>query len=344
MRVLGLYGSPRKHGNTDRLHDMLLSELGERGAEVKRLRIHDIDVKPCLEYTVCEKTGHCPIEDDMETTVIPAIRKADLVTVSTPVFFYGVPAGLKALIDRSQILWARKNRLGLRDPAAHRRRGFLLSAGATTGEQLFTGIRLTVEYFFDAISAEYSGDLVYRSVEGRGDIEEIATLNEEVRAAAESLFQAPRRRILVASPRSGASALAAAAALREAAGIGDDIASLGPVPGPEERRDLESSAGEMGLDLLSQALDYTIVGGGGTGLPEAVPDGESGGWAPKNFDFTVVPGNGEDLHGRITPLLAEYGISGGTITSWNPPSEGENFLSGCRKAAPEFLDSLSRQS
>jgi len=104
MRVLGLYGSPRKHGNTDRLQDMLLSELGERGAEVKRLRIHDIDVKPCFEYTVCEKTGHCPI-------------------------------------DRSQILWARKNRLGLRDPAAHRRRGFLLSAGATTGEQLFTGIR-----------------------------------------------------------------------------------------------------------------------------------------------------------------------------------------------------------
>ncbi|MFW5768613.1 MAG: flavodoxin family protein [Spirochaetota bacterium] len=343
MRVLGLYGSPRKHGNTDRLHDMLLNELGERGAEVKRLRIHDIDVKPCFEYTACEKTGHCPIEDDMETTVIPSIRKADLVTVSTPVFFYGVTAGLKALIDRSQILWARKNRLGLRDPAAHRRRGFLLSAGATNGEQLFTGIRLTVEYFFDAISAEYSGDLVYRSVEGRGDIEEIATLHEEVRAAAESLFQPPRRRILVASPRSGASALAAAAALREAAESGDDIASLGPVPGPEERRDLESAAGEMGLDLFSQTLDYTIEDGG-TGLPEEVPDGASDGWAPQNFDFTVVLGNGEDLHRRITLLIDAYGISGGTVTSWNPPSQGEKFFSGCRKAASGFLDSLGRQS
>ena len=325
MRIIGLYGSPRKGGNTDRLHDMLLNELEERGAQVKRLRIHEVDVKPCLEYTACEKTGRCPIDDDMETLVVPALRKADLITVSTPVFFYGVTAGLKALIDRSQILWARKNRLGLRDPVAHRRRGFLLSAGATTGDQLFTGIRLTVEYFFDAVSAEYAGDLVYRSVEGRGDIEKVSALEEEVRAAAERLYRPPGRRILVASPRSGASALAAASALREAAPGGDDIASLGPVPDPEELKELESSAGEMGLDLLSETLDFTFP-------REDAADV----WAPKHFDFTVVLGTASRIE--------DSDISGGKIISWKPPSAGEDFLVRCRKGAPEFLESLSRQS
>lgn len=342
MRILGLYGSPRKRGNTERIHDMLLTDLGERGAEIMRLRVHDTDVAPCLEYTSCEKKGRCPIEDDMERVVIPALRKADLITVSTPVFFYGVPAGLKALIDRTQITWARKNRLKLSDPAAAWRRGFLISAGATTGEHLFTGVRLTVEYFFDAISAAYDGDLVYRSVEERGDIEGIDSLEADIRAAGEDLFRAPGRRILVASPRSGASALAAAAVLREASGGKDDLFSLGPEIGTAERRDIDTASREEGFDLLSETLDYRID-------PEA--GGESGGvsggegWTPRSFDYTVTPGTGEDDRTGIGNLLEESGISPGRLIRWEALRDDDQRIPGLlprlRERAGSFLASLS---
>lgn len=334
MRVLGIYGSPRKRGNTERLHDMLLKTLEERGGLVKRIRVHDVDVEPCLEYTACEKTGRCPIEDDMETVVIPALRRADLVIVSTPVFFYGVPAGLKSLIDRAQILWARKNRLNLRDPAAGRRRGFLLAAGATTGERLFTGIRLTVEYFFDAIDAEYVGDLAYRSVEGRRDIETVDTLADDLESVADTLFRETKRRILVVSPQSGARALAASAALREVAGEHDDLASLGPAVDNEERRALDEAGKGAGIDLLSLPLDYR-------------PDRDvvSDGWAPGEYDFTVTLASDSDAAVHARRFLENSGISGGRMVEWDPARGGEvgamaPFLTVCREEARNFLDSL----
>ena len=341
MRVLGLYGSPRKKGNTEGLHDRLLQELELRGAAVKRLRVHDMDVNPCLEYTACERTGRCPIEDDMEKVVIPALRKADLVTVSSPVFFYGVPAGLKALIDRSQILWARKYRLKLRDPAAGLRRAFLLAAGATSGENLFTGIRLTAEYFFDAIDASYAGDLVYRSVEMRGDIGGVKTLSEDLRAAADDLFRETSRRILVVSPRSGASALAAAAAVREVSGIGVDVVSLGPRLAGDDRVYLDGAGRAEGLDLFSETLDYTFERTGPGG--KAPEDRESGAadWTAGRYDFVVVAGAGGNAASRTESLLEECGLTGGKIVPWNPSEKGGSILASYRKAARNFVESLS---
>jgi len=198
MLVLGLQGSPRKKSNTDFLLSLFLEEARNLGARTEKVEVCSRHIEPCKEFTTCERKGFCPIKDDMDPEIYSLLREAEVVVPASPVFFYNVTAQLKALIDRSQTLWARKYRLNLSDPKRSTRKGFMLCQGATKGKNLFVGIDLTARYFFDAVGAEYAGSLYYWQIENRGDMEKHPTVREDVRSAVQSLI-APymqRRRIL----------------------------------------------------------------------------------------------------------------------------------------------------
>jgi len=171
IRVLGLFGSPRRGGNTEILLEEALKGAEKEGAKVERLYLSDFTLTPCKECHGCDRTGNCVILDDMQN-VYPRLLEADIVILASPIFFYGVTAWAKALIDRSQAFWARKYLL--KDPSlgkeGKKRKGFFISVGATKGPRVFEGAVLTVKYFFDVLNAEYVGDLVFRGVEAKGDI------------------------------------------------------------------------------------------------------------------------------------------------------------------------------
>jgi multimeric flavodoxin WrbA len=171
VKVLGLYGSPRRGGNTELLLEEALKGAEKEGAEVERIYLSDFTITPCKECHGCDNTGNCVILDDMEK-IYPKLLEADVLILASPIFFYGVTAWAKALIDRSQALWARKYLI--KDPTlgkeGKKRKGFFISVGATKGQKVFEGAILTVKYFFDVLNAEYVGELLYRGVEAKGDI------------------------------------------------------------------------------------------------------------------------------------------------------------------------------
>lgn len=171
-----------------------MSALADEGIFTQVVDVPRRNIEPCREITVCEKKGYCPIDDDMGREIYGLLRKADIVVAATPVFFYGVSAQLKALIDRCQTLWARRYMLKLKDPGLPMRRGYLLAVGATGGKQLFDGIHLTAKYFFDGISADYGGGLTYRRIEGRGDINDQPGLENDITRAAGELAKGLTRR------------------------------------------------------------------------------------------------------------------------------------------------------
>ncbi len=186
MFILGLQGSPRITGNTGILLSAFLAEAGSLGAHTKRLDVARMSITPCQECGTCEKEGFCPIDDDMQQ-IYPLLRSADLIVLATPIFFYGATAQMKALIDRSQALWARKYIHRLSDPGRKWRHGFLLSLGATKGKNLFDGVSLTAKYFFDAVGAHFKGSLTYRQVEGPGEIKQHTTALTDARERARAL-------------------------------------------------------------------------------------------------------------------------------------------------------------
>ena len=194
MKVLGLLGSPRKGGNTDLLLEEALKGAEAEGAETQLLRLSDLDIMPCRECLSCYDQGKCIILDDMEK-IYPKLLEADIIILASPVFFYGVTAWVKALVDRCQALWARK--YVLKDPylgkEGKKRRGFLISVGGTKGEKVFDGAILTVRYFFDVLNADYAGELVFRQIDAKGDILKHASALHEAYEAGKRLVLDFRR-------------------------------------------------------------------------------------------------------------------------------------------------------
>ena len=187
LKVLGLFGSPRRDGNTDLLLEETLKGAETERAEVERIHLSDFTITPCKECHGCDQTGNCVILDDMEN-IYPKLIEADIIILASPIFFYGITAWAKALIDRSQAIWARKYLL--KDPSmgkgGRKKRGFFISVGATKGQKVFEGAILTAKYFFDALNAEYVGELVFRGVDAKGDI-----LKQQ--GALQEAFEAGRR-------------------------------------------------------------------------------------------------------------------------------------------------------
>ena len=169
MKVLGIMGSPRRQSNTDILLDKALEGAAEAGAEVEKVLISKLKITPCLEIYACLKDGNCSIKDDMRE-LYDKLVEADHVILASPIFFYGITAQAKALVDRSQALWVRKHVLKTLGEDKRERRGLFISVGATKGEKLFDGAVLTVKYFFDAVDVKYAGDLLIKGVDDRGEI------------------------------------------------------------------------------------------------------------------------------------------------------------------------------
>ena len=91
VRVLGIFGSPRKDGNTERLLEEALKGAEQAGAMVDRLRLADLNISPCRECHGCDLTGQCIIQDDM-LNVFPKLLEADILILASPIFFYGITA------------------------------------------------------------------------------------------------------------------------------------------------------------------------------------------------------------------------------------------------------------
>lgn len=173
MKILGIMGSPRIKGNTDVLLDQALEGARSQGAEVEKIIIDKLNIAPCREYYGCARDGNCVIRDDMDE-VYPKLLSADGVIIASPMFFYGLSAQVKALIDRCQALWARKHILK-QNLSGSGRKGAFIAVGATKGKNLFNGSILTVKYFFEAIGVEYSDELLVYGVDRKGEIREHPT-------------------------------------------------------------------------------------------------------------------------------------------------------------------------
>jgi multimeric flavodoxin WrbA len=179
MKVLALYGSPRKEGNTSLLLKELIKGLKEKGAEATEVEICNLTIHPCVADYSCAETGKCFLEDDMQE-IYQHFIEHDCIVVAAPIFFYNVNAQTKTLIDRSQALWARKYML--KQPLSTtggKKKGVFISVGATKGSKLFDGTVLTIKYFFDAIDAKLYKSLLYKNVDAAGDIQKHPTALKE---------------------------------------------------------------------------------------------------------------------------------------------------------------------
>ena len=99
MNILVLTGSPREHGNSNTLASHFIRGASEAGHTVTRFDAALKNVHPCIACNSCGMNGPCVFKDDFEF-VREHIIPADLVAFVTPMYYFGISAQLKAVIDR----------------------------------------------------------------------------------------------------------------------------------------------------------------------------------------------------------------------------------------------------
>ncbi len=188
MKILGIYGSPRKEGNTSHLLREFLKGAKNNGGKITEISLCDKNILPCVADYSCAKTGKCFLKDDMRD-IYKQLTEHDCIVVAAPIFFYSVNAQTKSLIDRCQVFWARK--YILKQPMSDvevKRRGVFISTGATKGAKLFDGALLTMQYFFDVLNAEFYKSLLYKNIDAEGDIIKHPTALKEAYELGQSLL------------------------------------------------------------------------------------------------------------------------------------------------------------
>lgn len=170
-KIVAIYGSPRRSGNTATLLKQAVKGARDAGAEVREFVLRDLKMSPCLEIYKCKESGRCAIQDDFQI-IHDEMLAADGMILASPIFFYTVSAHTKILMDRCQSCWVKKYWID-KTPFGKRplkRKGLFISVGATRGKKLFDGALLTVRYFFDVLDMGLWRSLLYRSLDFEGDI------------------------------------------------------------------------------------------------------------------------------------------------------------------------------
>jgi multimeric flavodoxin WrbA len=103
VKIVTLQGSPRKNGNTAKVLFWIEEELVTLGHDIECVLLNTKNLKGCLACGKCKEkpdTVGCIQTDDIPE-ILKKMTKAELVLFASPLYFWGVTAQLKNVIDRT---------------------------------------------------------------------------------------------------------------------------------------------------------------------------------------------------------------------------------------------------
>lgn len=99
-KVLVLDGSTRKMGNTSILLENFLKGAKGNSVSVEQVLAKDLNIKYCNGCLRCNLIKRCSIRDDDWEDLSRKIDEADVLVITSPIYFHYVTAPLKNIIDR----------------------------------------------------------------------------------------------------------------------------------------------------------------------------------------------------------------------------------------------------
>ncbi|HBL23418.1 MAG TPA: hypothetical protein DDZ40_04800 [Deltaproteobacteria bacterium] len=179
VRLLVLNGSPRTGGNTDLLVQSALNAIDRHSHRVDLFRLNDMNIRPCQNCGGCTDTGVCVIEDRMQQ-IYPALRQADRIILASPIYFFGLSAQTKAMIDRCQPLWCEKYIHNMPIQTSAHRKGLLVLVGGMKKQIGADCSGATATAFFRSVSVEEHKTLTFLGIDAKGAIRSHPTALQDV--------------------------------------------------------------------------------------------------------------------------------------------------------------------
>jgi len=169
MNILILSGSPRKGGNTDLLVEAFVKGVSQKHT-VEVVSVHDVKVAPCKGCNACfSSDNHTCFQNDDMPAIYNKMSHADMLVIASPVYFYGLSAQLKAVIDR------------LHNPIRdffHIKKMALILVGGASLPALFDAILTQYQLCLNFFKIEDVGRVLVRGAREKGDVKEGNALKE----------------------------------------------------------------------------------------------------------------------------------------------------------------------
>lgn len=155
--LLALLGSPRPRGSCAQLLSAFCRDL--RGWQILRVPLTALQLLPCQGCDKYRRTDICRKTEDMRQ-LIAWFDDAQALILAAPVYFYGLPAPVKAMVDCCHPLWHRR-----RWKTRAKRPAFFLSTCGAPRRSEFEVIRRESRAFLNTIGFQVAGEMLLPGLE-----------------------------------------------------------------------------------------------------------------------------------------------------------------------------------
>lgn len=162
-------GSVRSGGNTELLAQSF-ADGAQKNNSVEIVSVADFKVNPCIGCNSCFKREEnaCFQNDDM-AEIYKKLKSTDILVIASPLYFYGISAQLKAVIDRLHT--PMRNSFPIKKLA-------LILVGAATLPEMFDAIKTQYRLALNFFGLEDAGTVLVRGAKEKGDVKNTDGLKE----------------------------------------------------------------------------------------------------------------------------------------------------------------------
>ena len=186
MKILGLEGSSRENGNTEKLVKAILESAKENGAEATFYKLTKMNISLCLGCFNCRETGACVTNDDMQL-LHEEIQASDVIIIGSPVYMWQVSGQTKLFMDRLVPF--------IKPDFTTRLKGkkslFMVFTQGNPDENIFKPYFEYLENLFSFLHYDVKGTLVAAGTRDKNDILQQTDLLEKAREIGKKLVTSP---------------------------------------------------------------------------------------------------------------------------------------------------------
>lgn len=164
-KVLVIYSSPKKNGNTKKLLDAFVSNLPAT-VQIKTFSAYEIGAMPCTDCGFCKQNGACQFDDLNE--FYSDFEQADLIVLATPVYNFSFPSPLKAIFDRFQRYFNAQFVRNEKPPIQKKRLAVILSTCGSDDDFGLEVIEHQAKRAFTVLNIEMFGKVVVKNMDVQG--------------------------------------------------------------------------------------------------------------------------------------------------------------------------------
>lgn len=162
-KVIAIQGSFRPNGITTAMLKYAVDRATALGHDVTYINLHERDIKFCKGCRKCFDNFGCIFKDDIEE-ITELVKQADVIILSTPVYWANVPAIVKNLFDRLNGA-AMEETKGYPKPRMVGKRCIILTACNTVSPFSYLagqipGVKRVIKEFFKTAGVKYIGTVV----------------------------------------------------------------------------------------------------------------------------------------------------------------------------------------